>query len=88
MQGQGADIPGQSRYVAMNVTLKVSKESRMVIWEIQRSDPLWSRIDVKDIIVFAWPRCPKCGGPVTAKFMSQNVICARCKSEYQLTRVT
>ncbi len=77
-------VSGQSRYV----TMKVSRESRMVIGEIQRNDQLWSRIDVKDIIAFAWPRCPACGGPITAKYMSQNVICVRCKTEYQLTPVT
>ncbi len=77
-------VSGQSRYV----TMKVSRESRMVIGEIQRNDQLWGRIDVKDIIAFAWPRCPACGGPITAKYMSQNVICVRCKTEYQLTPVT
>ncbi|MFZ8840924.1 MAG: hypothetical protein ACO2PM_18810 [Pyrobaculum sp.] len=68
------------------VTMKITKESRMVLSEIQKSDPLWSRIDVKDIIALAWPRCPACGGPITAKYMSpQNVICVRCRAEYSLT---
>jgi tRNA(Ile2) C34 agmatinyltransferase TiaS len=69
------------------VTMKVSKESRMVLSEIQNSDPLWRHIDVKDIIALAWPRCPACGGPLTVKLMSQNLICVKCKAEYQLTRV-
>jgi len=78
--------PGQSssRYV----TMKITRESRMVLSEIQRNDPLWSRIDVKDIIALAWPRCPACGGPITAKYMSQNVVCVRCRAEYSLTPAT
>jgi hypothetical protein len=78
--------PGQSssRYV----TMKITRESRMVLSEIQRNDQLWGRIDVKDIIAFAWPRCPVCGGPITAKYMSQNVVCVKCRAEYSLTPVT
>jgi len=75
--------PKYSRYT----TMKITRESRMVLSEIQRNDPLWSRIDVKDIIAFAWPRCPACGGPITVKFASQNLVCVRCKAEYQLTPV-
>jgi len=69
------------------ITLKISKESRTVLREIQDSDPLWSRIDVKDIIALAWPRCPACGGPITAKIASANLICVRCQAEYQLIRM-
>jgi hypothetical protein len=73
-----------SRYV----TMKITRESRMVLSEIQRNDPLWSRIDVKDIIAVAWPRCPACGGPLVAKLMSQNLVCVRCRAEYSLTPAT
>ena len=78
--------PGRSssRYV----TMKITRESRMVLSEIQSSDPLWSHIDVKDIIALAWPKCPRCGGPLTVKFMSQNLVCVRCKTEYSLTPAT
>jgi hypothetical protein len=68
--------------------MRITRESRMVLSEIQRNDPLWSRIDVKDIIAFAWPRCPACGGPITAKYMSKNVVCVMCKAEYLLTPTT
>jgi tRNA(Ile2) C34 agmatinyltransferase TiaS len=70
------------------VTMKITKESRMVLSEIRSSDPLWRHIDIKDIIALAWPRCPSCGGPLVAKLMSQNLICVRCKAEYSPTRVT
>jgi len=70
------------------VTLKISRESRMVLSEVQSSDPLWSHIDVKDIIALAWPKCSRCGGPLTVKIMSQNLVCARCKTEYSLTPAT
>jgi len=70
------------------VTLKISRESRMVLSEIQSSDTLWSHIDVKDLIVFAWPKCPRCGGPLIVKLMSQDLVCVRCKTEYSLTPAT
>jgi tRNA(Ile2) C34 agmatinyltransferase TiaS len=70
------------------VTMKISRESRMVLSEIQSNDLLWSHIDVKDIIALAWPKCPRCGGPLTVKFMSQNLVCVRCKTEYSLTLAT
>jgi len=70
------------------VTMKVSGDSRMVLSEIQNSDTPWRHIDVKDIIALAWPRCPACGGPLTMKLMSQNLVCVRCRAEYSLTRVT
>jgi len=69
------------------ITLKVSKESRAVLREIQDGDPLWGRIDVKDLIAMAWPRCPNCGGPVVVKFASSNVVCVRCRAEYRLERI-
>lgn len=69
------------------ITIKVSKESRAVLREIQDNDPLWGRIDVKDVIALAWPRCPACGGPVTAKLASANLICVKCRAEYQLARI-
>jgi hypothetical protein len=69
------------------ITMKVSKESRAVLWEIQQNDPLWGRIDVKDVIALAWPRCPACGGAITTKFASANLICVKCRNEYQLTRI-
>jgi hypothetical protein len=79
-----SERPTQSQYV----TMKITKESRMVLSEIQSSDPLWSHIDIKDIIALAWPRCPSCGGPITVRLMSQNLICSKCRAEYSLTRVT
>ena len=68
------------------ITLKISAESRAVLREVQ-NDPVWSRIDIKDIIAFAWPRCPACGGPLTVKFTSQNIVCVKCRAEYQLARI-
>jgi ssDNA-binding Zn-finger/Zn-ribbon topoisomerase 1 len=67
-------------------TVKISEESRQVLDEVVR-DGVYSRINVKDLIAMAWPRCPKCGGVLVIKFASKNVICARCKAEYELKHV-
>jgi ribosomal protein S27AE len=69
------------------VALRVSRESRTVLDEIHEKDPVWSHFDLKDLVAFAWPKCPRCGGPLTAKFMSQNLVCVRCRTEYSLTPV-
>lgn len=69
------------------VTMRVSKESRAVLDEVRR-DSLWRHVDLKDLIAFAWPKCPRCGGPLVIKLMSQNVVCVRCRTEYSLTPTT
>jgi len=65
-------------------TLKISDESRRVIDEVM-TDAVYSRINVKDIIAAAWPRCPKCGSPLVQKFASQHLICVRCRTTYALS---
>jgi uncharacterized protein (DUF983 family) len=71
------------RYRYNYSTLKVSEESRQLLGEVM-ADTFYSRVNVKDVIVMAWPRCPKCGGPLVQKFASTNLICARCRAEYKL----
>ena len=65
------------------ITLKISPESRSVLEEVM-SDAVYSRINVKDVIAMAWPRCPKCGGVLVQKFASRNLICVKCRTEYVL----
>lgn len=77
----------QRRKYDYYVTMRVSTESRAVLEEM-RKDPLWRHVDLKDLIAFAWPKCPSCGGPLAVKLMSQNLVCVRCRAEYSLTRVT
>lgn len=64
-------------------TLKISDEARRVIDEVM-TDAVYSRINVKDVIAMAWPRCPKCGSPLVQKFASQGIICVRCRAAYRL----
>jgi len=64
-------------------TLKISPDSRRIIDEVM-ADTVYSRINVKDLIAMAWPRCPKCGGALVQKLASQNLICVRCRTEYAL----
>jgi hypothetical protein len=85
---QKVDTSSEQQTLSRYVTLRVSRESRMVLSEIRSSDPLLGHIDIKDIIALTWPRCPSCGGPLVTKPMSQNLICVRCRAEYSLTRVT
>lgn len=66
------------------VNMKLSPSSKAVIDEI-RSDGLWRRVKVKDIVGLAWPRCPKCGGVVVTQFGTSKLICVRCRTEYVLT---
>jgi len=66
------------------VSMKLSQTSRDVIDEI-RGDPLWRRVKVKDLIGLAWPRCPKCGGVVTAQLSTAKLVCVRCRTTYVLT---
>jgi len=68
------------------VNLKVSPESRVVIDEVMQNS-VWRHVDLKDVIALAWPRCPRCGGPLVAKFASENLVCAKCKSEFRLAHV-
>jgi len=68
-------------------TMKISEESRHVIDEVAR-DSVYSRINVKDLIALAWPRCPQCGGVLVQKFASRNLTCVRCKAEYELRHVS
>ncbi len=77
----------QNRKYDYYVAMRVSTESRAVLEEVRR-DPMWSHINLKDLIAFAWPKCPRCEGPLVVKFMSQNVVCVRCRAEYSLTLVT
>jgi len=67
-------------------TMKISEESRRVIDEVSR-DGVYSRINVKDVIALAWPRCPRCGGVLVQKFASQNLMCVRCRAVYELKHV-
>jgi uncharacterized protein (DUF983 family) len=67
-------------------TLKISDESRRVIDEVM-TDAVYSRINVKDVISMAWPRCPRCGGVLVQKFASRNLTCVRCRAEYELRHV-
>jgi ribosomal protein S27AE len=64
-------------------TLKVSEDSRRLLAEVM-ADAFYSRVNVKDVITFAWPKCPKCGGPLVQKFASSNLFCVRCRAEYKL----
>jgi acetyl-CoA carboxylase beta subunit len=86
MQELNAEQKRSQRY-DYYVTMRVSTESRAVIDEV-RKDPLWRHVDLKDLIAFAWPKCPRCGGPLAVKLMSQNVVCVRCRTEYSLTPAT
>jgi hypothetical protein len=83
MQNPDKDQDQRQKY-DYYVTMRVSTESRTVLEEVRR-DPVWSHINLKDLIAFAWPKCSRCGGPLAAKFMSQNVVCVRCRAEYSLT---
>jgi len=67
-------------------TVKISEESRRVLDEVAR-DGVYSRINVKDLIALAWPRCPACGGVLVVKFASKNLLCVSCKAEYELRHV-
>jgi DNA-directed RNA polymerase subunit RPC12/RpoP len=67
-------------------TVKISEESRRVLDEVAR-DGVYSRINIKDLIALAWPRCPACGGVLVIKFASKNLICVNCKAEYELRHV-
>ena len=68
------------------VTLKISEASRQVLDEVM-TDAVYSRINVKDLIAVAWPKCPVCGGALVQKFASKNLICVRCRAEYRLEHV-
>jgi uncharacterized protein (DUF983 family) len=68
-----------SKYDYVNV--KLSRTSRELIDEICS---VTRYVKMKDVIALAWPRCPKCGGPVVQKFASTNLICVRCRTEYKL----
>ncbi|MFZ8842144.1 MAG: hypothetical protein ACO2PM_25090 [Pyrobaculum sp.] len=65
------------------VNLKVSPESRAVVDEVLQNS-VWRYVDLKDVIALAWPKCPRCGAPLVNKFASQNLVCARCKTEFRL----
>jgi len=65
------------------VNLKISSESRAVIDEVIQNS-VWRYVDLKDVIALAWPKCPRCGAPLVNKFVSQNLVCARCKTEFRL----
>jgi len=68
-------------------TLKISDDSRRVI-DAVRTDAVYSRVNVKDVIAVAWPKCPSCGAPLVQKFASKNVICVGCRAEYRLEHAT
>jgi ribosomal protein L37AE/L43A len=70
----------------MSRTLKISGDSRQVIDEVL-SNTVYSRVNVKDVIAVAWPKCPNCDAPLVQKFASRNLICVRCKTEYRLEHV-
>ncbi len=65
------------------VNLKVSPESRAVLDDVVQNS-VWRYVDLKDVIALAWPKCPSCGAPLVNKFASQNLVCAKCKTEYRL----
>jgi uncharacterized protein (DUF983 family) len=67
-------------------TVKISEESRRVLDEVA-SDSVYSRINVKDLISIAWPRCPACGSVLVNKFASKNLVCVKCKAEYEVRYV-
>jgi len=68
------------------ITLKVSPESRAVIDEVMQNS-VWRYVDLKDVIALAWPRCPRCGGALVQKYVSENLVCAKCRSEFRLVHV-
>ena len=63
--------------------LKVSDETRRWLARVSR-DQIYRYVPLRDVIHLAWPKCPKCGGPLTQKLASQNLICAECRAEYRL----
>ncbi len=65
------------------VNLKVSPESRALLDDVVQNS-VWRYVDLKDVIALAWPKCPSCGAPLVNKFASQNLVCAKCKTEYKL----
>jgi len=67
------------------VSLKVSEASRRLIDRVL-SDPFYSRVNIKDVVAVAWPKCPACGSPLVPKPMAQTLICVGCRVEYRLER--
>jgi ribosomal protein L37AE/L43A len=63
--------------------LKVSPESRRWLERVQ-SDQIYRYVPLRDVLHTAWPKCPKCGGPLVQKYASKNLICAECRAEYAL----
>jgi uncharacterized protein (DUF983 family) len=63
--------------------LKVSPEARRWLERVM-SDQIYRYVPLRDVIYVAWPRCPKCGGPLVQKFDSKNLICVECRTEYSL----
>jgi hypothetical protein len=67
------------------VSLKVSEASRRLIDKVL-SDAFYSRVNVKDVVAVAWPKCPNCGAPLVQKPAAQALICVECRAEYRLER--
>jgi ribosomal protein L37AE/L43A len=63
--------------------LKVSPESRRWLERVQ-ADQIYRYVPLRDVVHMAWPKCPRCGGPLVQKYASQNLICAECRAEYAL----
>jgi uncharacterized protein (DUF983 family) len=66
--------------------LKISNEAREWLDRVMKDD-VYRYVPLRDVIRVAWPRCPRCGGPLVQKFASQNVICVECRAEYALSHV-
>jgi len=69
------------RYEYQN--LKVSPETRRWLERVM-GDQVYRYVPLRDVIHVAWPKCPKCGGPLVQKFASNDVICVECRAEYRL----
>ena len=69
------------RYEYQN--LKVSPETRKWLERVM-GDQVYRYVPLRDVIHVAWPKCPKCGGPLVQKFASNDVICVECRAEYRL----
>jgi ribosomal protein S27AE len=64
--------------------IKIKKEDYEVLKEIKR---LYGDYPTASLITIAWPRCPKCMGPLVQKFFSHRLVCARCGAEFKVDEV-
>ncbi len=78
MHMQNIELVQEKKYI----TIRVQAEDYGII-NIARKAYMY-KVPVARIISFAWPRCPKCGGPLVQKPFTNRIVCAHCKAEFKL----